>query len=219
MRRIIPILATAILLVTASTADAVRRRHKPTPTCHLGAHSQIVIADSRAMVYLAPEDAELPEFLGVYGCVYGHRHAYLLGSEPRFSSQGGEGIGSETIAGTTVAFQSDSATSENARRTIVVVDLRTGRSLRSITPGGPGFVTAIVVKSDGAVAWIVETKSEPASAENHQMKHSEYAVEAADKSGNRVLATGPGIDPSSLALAGSTLYWTQGGKPASTMLN
>jgi hypothetical protein len=65
---------------------------------------------------------------------------------------------------------------------------------------------AIVVKSDGSVAWIVESSSE-------------YQVRAVDKSGSRVLSSGTNIDPHSLALAGSTLYWTQGGKPKSAMLN
>ena len=62
---------------------------------------------------------------------------------------------------------------------------------------------------DGSVAWIVETNEE----------EGEYQVHAVDKSGSRVLASNPDIDPTSLALAGSTLYWTQGGQPATASLN
>jgi hypothetical protein len=40
-----------------------------------------------------------------------------------------------------------------------------------------------------------------------------------DKNGSRLLASSTEIDPSSLALAGSTLYWTQGGKSMSSPLN
>jgi hypothetical protein len=74
---------------------------------------------------------------------------------------------------------------------------------------GIGATAAIVVKSDGAVAWIVETRQEEGT----------YEVHAVDKAGSRLLASGADIDPSSLALAGSTLYWTQGGKPMSASLN
>jgi hypothetical protein len=66
------------------------------------------------------------------------------------------------------------------------------------------------VKSDGSVAWIVDVYG----SENPV----EYQVRALDRSGGRVLASGAGIAPTSLALAGSTLYWTQGGKPFSASL-
>ncbi len=97
-------------------------------------------------------------------------------------------------------------------------NLRTGRLIRKLPTGTPmtprpswigiGPTTAIVVKSDGAVAWIVETDFP-----------TEYQVHTVDKSGNRVLASGTDIDPSSLALAGNTLYWTQGGQPFSAPLD
>ena len=62
---------------------------------------------------------------------------------------------------------------------------------------------------------------------------SYFDVYACDKSGTRLLASGTNVDPSSLALstgatgigvypssiAGSTLYWTQEGKQASSTLN
>jgi len=45
-----------------------------------------------------------------------------------------------------------------------------------------------------------------------------YEVRAVDKTGSRLLASGGDIDPTSLALAGSTLYWTQGSLPFSAQL-
>jgi hypothetical protein len=74
---------------------------------------------------------------------------------------------------------------------------------------GIGHTTSIAVKSDGSVAWIVN----PNEASGH------YQVHAADTAGSRMLASGADIDPTSLALAGSTLYWTQGGRPQSALLN
>ena len=103
---------------------------------------------------------------------------------------------------------------------VVVENLRTGRVLQRVPTGtsspdavGVGPVVGLVVKSDGAVAWIVENEI-PA-----QHVPAEYEVHAVDKAGDRLLASGSDIDPHSLALAGSTLYWTQGGKPMSAVLN
>ena len=45
-----------------------------------------------------------------------------------------------------------------------------------------------------------------------------YDLYALDSSGERLLASGTELAPSSLALAGSTLYWTQGGRPFSAGL-
>ncbi len=106
---------------------------------------------------------------------------------------------------------------EPSRRQLVIVrNLSTGRLVHRVPTGtsgiptprsiGIGSAVAIVVKSDGSVAWIVESGSE-------------YQVHAVDKTGSRVLAAGTDVDPRSLALTGSTLYWTQGGKPASAALN
>jgi hypothetical protein len=223
MRRIIPILAAAALLVTAPTAAASRSMHRAPPTCRMPAHSRILVSDSQAMIY--EDDLE-----SIYGCAYSRGRSYLLGSKQGFSSSGGGGISTETVGGVMAAYEYAVAGKEAPTYWAVVVrNLQTGRVLRRIPTGvsthpeqgfiGVGPTQAIVVKSDGTVAWIVETKYEPPTEKNHNMKGSEYAVEAVDMTGNRLLASGPGIDPSSLALAGSTLYWTQGGKPASAVLN
>ncbi|MGC2656183.1 MAG: hypothetical protein WA317_21880, partial [Mycobacterium sp.] len=58
----------------------------------------------------------------------------------------------------------------------------------------------IVVKSDGAVAWIAEDGSVMSTSDPSSMV-SAFAVEAVDDSGMRLLASGGEIDPSSLALS------------------
>jgi hypothetical protein len=118
-----------------------------------------------------------------------------------------------------VAFEFSSGSANGPKEWLVLVrDLRSGHVIRRLptgilkTPGdvGGGRTTEIVVKSDGAVAWIVEAEAaEP----------KEYEVRAVDKGGSRVLARGRDVGPGSLALGGSTLYWTQGGRPSSTTLN
>jgi hypothetical protein len=71
---------------------------------------------------------------------------------------------------------------------------------------GLGSTTATVVKTDGAVAWIALGEEGP-------------EVRALDTTGSRMLAHSWGIGQSSLALAGSTVYWTQDGTPMSAALH
>ncbi|HEY3760058.1 MAG TPA: hypothetical protein VGL37_09865 [Solirubrobacteraceae bacterium] len=97
-------------------------------------------------------------------------------------------------------------------------NLRTGRVVREVPTGTPatpnksvvgiGPTTSILVKDDGAVAWIVETGFP-----------TTYQVHAIDSNGSRVVASGSDIDPSSLALAANTIYWTAGSTAMSAPLN
>jgi len=84
---------------------------------------------------------------------------------------------------------------------------------------GVGPVVGLAVKPNGSVAWIAEDfeRSTPTTSTSEEARY--YDVYASDKSGTRLLASGLNVSPSSLALAGSTLYWTQGGKPESAVLN
>jgi hypothetical protein len=100
---------------------------------------------------------------------------------------------------------------------VVVRDLRTGRVLERLPTGsstssevlGGGPTAGIVVKADGSVAWIVD------GGEARGGLH----VQVVDQAGSRTIASGTDIAPNSLALVGSTLYWTQGGRPLSATLN
>jgi hypothetical protein len=223
MRRLsqFAVLATVMLIMAVSASAAHRRHGHAAPAACPPAHSELVYAaDPEAMVYEGLEAKGLPE---IFGCTYRHKHAYALGTKAESSVQGGAGIERETLADTVVAYEKSSNggfSHPGAKWQVVVRDLRNGRMLHKVPTGvrndpqvrpdnGIGPTTAIVVKSDGSVAWIVQTNPGAGT----------YQVHALDSMGSRLLATGPDIDPSALALAGSTLYWTQGGKPASTTLN
>jgi hypothetical protein len=222
-------LAAGALLLTAPAVDAAHSRHKAPATCHLPSHARLLVADAQAEVY---ETIETKTITGgdIYGCAFGHRHAYHLGRRPEFSSTGGGGISSETLAGPIIAYKSSASGTESSAWSVEVLDLRNGRVVHDVPTGistnrksgfsGVGPAKAIVVKSNGSFAWIVETHYEPPSVINRYRGHYEYAVEAFDRTGARLLAASSSdIDPSSLALGGSTLYWTQAGKPFSTTLN
>jgi hypothetical protein len=179
----------------------------------------VITADHQAEIYAIRKNEEEVVY---WGCVYGQARSVEVGITDECISNGGacDGTSRLTLVGTLVAREwSSSFPAIGTEWLIEVEDLRTGRVLYSVPTGtifppkpktvGHGPATAIVLKSDGAVAWIVDTVQQS----------DMYQVHAVDKSGSRLLASGSDIDPSSLALAGSTLYWTEGGKPYSATLH
>jgi len=219
MRRIaMPTLAVLAVLVIGAAPSGARAGHKMLVKCS-PAGSHVVLANAQAQVYIAPDGTT------VRGCVRGRRRSYTLGEfyEEACSPSGCGGVTLETLAGTMVAYEELFSGGRQLSYTVFVLDLRTGRLLHQVPTGvlakplplhvGSGPAANIVVKSDGAVAWI---------AENEELSAKEvtyYELHALDKTGSRVLASGPNIDTSSLKLTGSTLHWKQGGKRASAVLN
>jgi len=164
----------------------------------------------------------------IFGCTFKNKRAYVLGEPVSVASSGTAGISLETLDGPTVAYEAGSGGPTGAEWRVVVRDLSNGKVIDDLPTGTPahpqlprteggltvrdvgiGPATSIVVKSDGGVAWIVSAPKEDGY----------YQVHAVDKTGSRVLASGPEIDPTSLALAGSTLYWSEAGRPMSATLN
>ena len=94
---------------------------------------------------------------------------------------------------------------------MIVRRLDNGRTLRSLAalsqPVGPESlqaVDAIVVKADGAVAWIAVARS--------IIRHgAQTEVDRADRRGRARLDSGPRIDSASLRLRSSLLSWRHAG--------
>lgn len=235
-RMLLPILLPLALMIWAAPAGAAHRDTKASSKRRcLPSHAIAVSADSRAALYLAPEDPQNPEFLDVYGCSYKTKRTYLLGSVPSTaggyeSGDGGE-VMLETLAGTMAAYETGLCGPETAGSVIVVRDLYDGKVVHCVPTGTPahpepprtehgltvthvgiGPVESLVVKSDGAVAWIAQ------DAVEESLSYS-YQVHVLDKNGSRVLAASTEIEPKSLALAGSVLYWTEAGRPMSAVLH
>lgn len=198
------------LLVVAPVSDA-RTRHARHPHCpEVGKFA--LVTNAQAEVYEA--EGRFAHAREMFACAYASGHAYALGPGPYPNS--GVGIEKETLTGSMVAYEEFVVGGKNDEYTsgpttsywhVIVRNLRTGRVARA--EGISGFVEDIVLKSDGAAAWIVDTSVQP----------EEHTIVAFEKTGTHTLASGPRIAPSSLALAGSTLYWTEDGRAASAVLN
>lgn len=240
MRQIaIAVIPTLLLLVVATPASDATSSHKAIPTCP-PAGAYVLLADARAAIYTIRErrieriegKREASPIIATRGCDASSKRSFRLKWE--FANAGSAERGSPipphlTLGGSVVAYEesfyggnrySEGRGEESVEEWHVVVrNLRTGQVLHRVPTGmnekdhpkfvGDGPTSAIIVKADGAVAWITDT----VQSENR------YQVHALDKTGERTLAVGSNIDPNSLALAGSTLYWTQGRKPESTPLD
>ncbi|HEY3829983.1 MAG TPA: hypothetical protein VGL57_12375 [Solirubrobacteraceae bacterium] len=174
----------------------------------------MLAADAQAQVYEAANQ--------VFGCAYGQRHVYALGPGFTPNSGPGEEAKVKALTGPVVAVERFKNSARN--QLIVVSDLRTGRIIRKVHTGGPphigpcficdGVAVTLALKEDGSLAWMIEDGRFNILTELH----------AVDRTGSRILASGQtdegtGIGLKSLVLNGSTLRWTQGGKPFSATLN
>jgi hypothetical protein len=217
---------TLTLLVAATPTSAERTAGTPSRKCP-SRRSHFLAGDAQAQVYEPPENAHF-EF-PVYGCTYPHGRSYNLGQIGECgSSQGCEGIerSTLTLTGPMVAYERfffEEFGERDSKYVVVVVDLRTGRELHRVPTGtaampspgrvGVGQVTALVLKRDGAVAWIAEDE------ERSTFRHPPYYdVGAVDHSGIRLLASGTDIGPHSLGLKGSKLSWKKGRRRFSATL-
>jgi len=147
----------------------------------------------------------------MWGCLYGHRPHDLY----RFVGGSGWAFTSPLVSGQVAAFEAALSDSDGPNYDIVVVvNLATGRQIKRVAdgdgPGGDGIgqLESMVLKPDGAVAWIAPTG----------YMNSVNQVYVDDAAGYRMLASGTSIAGGSLALAGSTIYWLQGGVAQSARL-
>jgi len=225
--------AVALTLIVVAGAAIPSEASSRPRNCTVG-RGRLVIADPQALVTKTTitvfgKHHGLRRFPGYRGCTSSSSRSFVLGPSDGECGSGGCGphIGRVALGGMVVAFERSASSEANpsigfqggAEWLVVVRDLRNGRTLHSVPTGatsppraglvGNGETTALVVKPDGAVAWINDTSQESAR----------YEVHALDRNGSRVLAVSSGIDRSSLALAGSTLYWTANGMPLSAKLN
>ncbi len=176
-------------------------------------HKGLLAIDTHAQVWVSEAGTEL------LGCVFGHPRTVSLGPVVCLTPEC-SGISEPVLTGYFAAFEYDRYGSPSSD-SVEVVDLRTGRRRETPTgiAGGPvhsgaeiGGVAAIVCTGAGDAAWIAFNGPRSGSGE------LVYDVYAYDGHGLRLLDSGTGVGESSLALAGRTVYWTDGGQPRSAVL-
>ena len=236
MRRVgvAALLMLILVLETASAGGALPRQRMPSRCPQ--AHAHPVLADPHVVIYTIPEAVkglyETEHFIATRVCAYGHPGSFKIAENriPEPTEGWGDSAFHVTLDGSMLAYEKHETSGSRYYREgeslsstwrVIVRDARTGRIVRAVPTGtaqpahpwfhfvGDGETTMIVLKSDGSVGWITDTLQE----------NNRYQVHAADRNGSRLLATGDDIEPDSLALAGSTLYWTQEGKPMSAPLD
>ena len=155
---------------------------------------------------------------GVYGCSAAARRSYLLGASARSIREGR--AGPIALAGSDVAYGYTRFGIDTVSAQVVVRDLASGKQLHSepatSRPLGPEFfqsVATVVVKPDGAVAWIGDGGSIIAG------RTRDIEVDRAEARGFALLESGAGIDARSLRLRGSTLTWRDGARTRSARLD
>lgn len=234
---LITMIGLVCIVANVPTATAGRRHNtKARPHCP-SANGRVVTADAQTVIF------QEKETINIFGCSRKLRYSYYLG--PALYGGGPSGSGgtySITLAGPVIAYDFVENGVEQSSNEVRVLDSRTGRLIDSVPHEFPitsdevgrGEVKSIVLKSDGAVAWTTYTVEKgpdkinvcPPAPEvcrggprTYEWETTYSAVHILDRSGNRLAASGADIEPNSLALAGSTLYWMEGGKPMSAVLN
>lgn len=196
-------LAMGLMATSVSVAGGGRSAE---PTCR-ARRTNVVVGDSQAQIY---EDEE-PIPAANLGCVYGSHRFWWLGWEESCRPEQCDGVRTFELAGTEAAYEEFETAPSRIEWKMIVRNLRTGRVVHDVPTGawtgpstgatiiGAGPVVALRVQSNGAVAWVAETRLVPA----------EYEVHAVYRGAPRLLASGRNIAPVSLGLAGNRVSWYQ----------
>ena len=154
----------------------------------------------------------------VYGCLDATGKRFLLGK--RSVCIGSRRVESVMVTGELAAYGLEACGVDTGFTQVVVRRLSDGKQLLAdpaITgPLGPESYEAIgslVLKSDGAVAWIALGHSIVSQGAQRREVHSATAAS------QKLLDAGRTINPGSLRLHGSTLTWSDGAKTRSATLN
>jgi hypothetical protein len=155
---------------------------------------------------------------GVFGCSSRTRHTVRLGQSK--TCLGSPRVTAVAVAGELAAYGSEACGVDTGTGTLVVRRLSDGRQLQaypavssSLGPESYRSVAAVVVKADGALAWI----GVGSSIISHR-KVTEVHAAAPGASSARLLDRGSAINTRSLRLRGSQLTWSDGGRTRSASL-
>jgi hypothetical protein len=167
-----------------------------------------IAADAVARVYTVGD--------AVYGCASGGAKSYKLGQLG--SCIASSRVSAVKVAGRLAAYGLERCGVDTGFTEVVVRRLTNGAQLRSLPatspPGAESFqsVDSLVLKADGAVAWIGIGSS--------IVGHGRVIeVRKADRSGKALLDSGSSVDPRSLRLHRSVLTWKHASSTRSATLH
>jgi len=184
--------ATAVLVAFAvfpAGASAAERPCRP-------AGSKALLTTATTRVYETPVRGQ--GYSRVYGCRYRVGRPWRLGDSYDAGHDISE-IDPMQVRGRFLVYRDFYEHYSDTAAGITVRDLTTGRRMHRFDR--PSYAVAgAVLDRHGSVAWI------------GQLPDRSYEVRRADRQGeNTRLDAGPAIEPSSLALSGSTVSWRNGG--------
>lgn len=160
---------------------------------------QTLAASQLARVYIVKNE--------VYGCAIGTHRSYWLGAGARTLRE--NRVGPVVVAGKDAAYGLTGFGVDTISSQVVVRNLADGRRLHKATAGTVALaesfesVGSIVVRADGAVAWISQTSSVGHASPTFQ-------VWRIDARGQSLLESGGSIGGRSLQRSGSQVSWRSG---------
>lgn len=194
--------ALVALVVLAACGSSVAKSAGSTPVAtRCGPErAQTLAANGRVRVYVERQI--------VYGCSVARGRSFRLGHATR--ALGEPRVGPVAVAGDLAAYGLQSFGVDTVSASVVVRRLTDGSQVKELRAtravGAESFqsVGSVAVLADGAVAWI---------GSEHSIAGGGNAIEvhAAGAHGDRVLDSGPNIEPASLRLHGARLSWVDGG--------
>jgi hypothetical protein len=199
----------ALALVPASDAQATHL------TCQL-AGSKTETSSRNARAFSRRTVVRGSSVRRWYGCLHSRNRRYVLGDVGP-SGEFLDRVAPLRLAGRFVGHANEfTASSGDAVGAIVVVrDLRTG-AVRHRFENASDFarydVTDLEQRTSGSVAWIAATSPFGPPTTNYEVRAMSGSSERA------VLDSGPGIEPRSLTLRGTTLRWRNAGAERSVTL-
>jgi len=201
--------ATACCLVAAIAACASSARTSRS-ACKLAGATKVVTG-SKAVVFSKPSNGDRRDF----GCAYSSGRLVALGHARCLSRLPGPGVSHIRLAGDFAGFGTMRCGVDTATAGVRVIDLAKRKTTVDVAATSPPnrpesfeSVDALVLRSDGAVAWISSISS--------IVGGGGPAYEVRER--GRLLDRGAAIDPRSLAINGSTVRWRNGGRLKSAPL-
>jgi hypothetical protein len=200
-------LGCALAFVPVQAAEARKGR----PSCTQKGRETIVTS-SRARVF----KRRGKEYGYVWGCLYSVGRSFKLGyydeEGPDFFS-----VSPIRLAGVHVGYNAGGETRQGYESDVIVRDLRTGRCVhRWVAPAAGSIgdlrVEDLELKKNGSIGWI-------ASRSRFQGGPIQEVYKSDTRGKATLVDSGEDIDPKSLTLSGSILYWTKAGQAYSASLN